>query len=338
MRGIAKYIARRLATTAVQVGVLVTIVFFLLRLLPGDPSYYLAGPQATPESVAAIRKSLNLDASLWSQYVAYVRNFFQGHWGTSISTSNNVLTDILNRFPSTFELITAGLGVGAMIMIPWAAYSAVRPRSFLSRVGAVYGRLAGATPDFFLALILILVFFTWAHVAPAPIGQVDVTQAPPGRITGMYTIDALLHGNIGLFWSATTHLALPAVTLMVVYTASFYRQMRLGVERELRTISTLYARACGLPAREIATSAVRNALPPVIALIGNTYGYMIGGAVLIETIFSWGGLGQYARVAIQQNDYFAISGVVLATSLFTLIVYLLVDVVNAALDPRIRTV
>jgi peptide/nickel transport system permease protein len=201
----------------------------------------------------------------------------------------------------------------------------------------VYGRLAGATPDFFLALILILVFFTWANIAPAPIGQLEVTETAPPRVTGMYVIDALLGGDFRQFWSATTHLILPAVTLMIVYTASFYRQMRLGVERELRTVSTLYGRACGLPERELVTSAVRNALPPVIALIGNTYAYMIGGAVLIETIFSWGGIGQYARVAVQQNDYFAISGVVLATSLFTLMVYLVVDIINAALDPRIRT-
>jgi ABC-type dipeptide/oligopeptide/nickel transport system permease component len=331
-----KFVSRRLAMTVVQVWILVTLVFFLLRLLPGDPSFYLAGPNATPESVAAIRKSLNLDASIWSQYVAYVGNFVQGDWGTAISTSKGVLNDMLDRFPATFELITAGIGVGALIMIPWAAFSALRPRSFVARVGGVYGRLAGAIPDFFLALVLILVCFTWTHIAPAPIGQVDVTLSPPDRITGMYTIDALLDGDWRLFTSALSHLVLPAATLLIVYTASFYRQMRLGMERELETTRVLYATACGLGGREIAKNAVRNALPPVIALIGNTYGYMIGGAVLIETIFSWGGLGQYARVAIQTNDYFAISGVVLVTSLFTLLVYMLVDIINAIIDPRVR--
>lgn len=311
-----------------------TVVFFLLRLLPGDPSFLLAGPSPTPDRIETIRQSLRLDRPLWEQFQAYLSNLMQGDWGRSITTGNNVLDDIVSRLPATIELVTLALVIGMLVSIPWATWSALRRTTLFARIGQVYGRFAGSIPDFWIATILILIFFGWLRWAPPPIGRLGVLASPPEQVTGLITIDSLISGDVGLAVEALRHLMLPALALIAVVTGIFYKITRAAVERELATTKCLFVEACGLSTWSVGRVALRNALPPVIAVIGNTYGYLMGGAVLIEAIFSWGGLGQYAVQAVQSSDYFAVTGVVLVASLFTLLVYLGVDVINMLLDPR----
>lgn len=336
MLGFLRFTGLRILGALAQAWAITTLVFFLLRLLPGDPAYLLAGANPSPTQIAAIRQSLKLNKPIWSQYSVYLTNFIRGDWGHSINTSNPVLVDLRDRFPATLELITFGILIGFLITVPWAAWSSFHPHNPLARLGSLYGKLAGAVPDFWLGILLILIFYTWLRIAPDPVGRLDLLDSPPNRVTGMYTIDAILAGQWTLAASALRHLFLPAAALSIVYCASFYRQTRVAMDRELRTNRVLFARACGLHNRQIRRQALRNSIPPVLALVGNTYGYMMGGAVLIESVFSWGGMGQYAVQGVQSSDYFAISGVVLAASLFTLLVYLFVDVLNGILDPRIR--
>lgn len=331
-----RLLAIRTFTALVQAGAVTAIVFLLLRLLPGDPSYLLAGPSPTPDRIEQIRRSLGLDRPIWEQFSTYIGNLLRGDWGRSITTGNNVRIDILDRLPATVELITLSMAITVVLTIPWATWSAMRPRNYLARIGGWYGRLAGSIPDFWVATISILVFFTWLNLAPAPIGRISVLERPPTRVTGFFTVDAVLAGRPELLPAIFSHLALPVFSLVVFIGGVFYKATRTAVERELATTKTLFAEACGLPDPMVGRRALRNALPPVVATIGNSYAYLMGGAVLVESIFSWGGMGQYAVQAVQASDYFAISGVVLVASLFTLLVYLAVDVVNTTLDPRSR--
>lgn len=326
----------RVGVAVLQAGVITTAVFFLLRLLPGDPSFLLAGPSPTEARLEQIRRSLRLDQPLPDQFVAYVGNLLGGDWGRSIVTGNNVLVDIAERLPATIELITVALLVSVLVAVPWAVFSAMRPRSTLARLGSTYGRLSGSVPDFWVATLLVLVLFTWLRIAPPPIGRLDIMITAPPRVTGLLTVDALIAGRADLLPAILARMVLPVLSLVAVVCSVFYKQTRAGMERQLSTGITLFAEACGLPDRRIARIALRNALPPVVATVGNTYAYLMGGAVLIEAIFSWGGMGQYAVQAVQASDYFAVTGVVLVASLFTLMIYLAVDVANALLDPRTR--
>ena len=334
---LAKYIAIRLAITAVQAAAITAVVFVLLRALPGDPAFLLAGPNPTEGRLEAIRESLRLNDPITTQFSTYVGNLVGGDWGRSINTNQNVLHDILDRAPATFELVTLAMIAAVLVALPWAAWSARHPKSFAATAGLLYGRTAGALPDFWVALLLVLVFYAFLHVVPAPLGRLGVLEAPPAQVTGLLLIDSLLSGRVDLFASALAHLALPVAALTIVAASVFYRQARAGLEHELGTSRVLFARACGLPEALIMRRSLRNAIAPVLGVVGTTYAYMLGGAVLIESIFSWGGLGQYAVDAVRSSDYYAISGIVLVTSMLALLVYLAVDVATVLLDPRLRS-
>jgi ABC-type dipeptide/oligopeptide/nickel transport system permease component len=180
------------------------------------------------------------------------------------------------------------------------------------------------------------VLFGQLQLVPAPIGRIDIALVPPPPITGFYTIDSVIAGDWRALGSALAHLALPAFTLAFVYAGPILKIARSTMVQALLGNYIMYARANGLPRRLIARYALRNALLPVITMTGITYGYLIGGAVLIEQVFAWGGLGQYAVQAITSSDYMAVSGVVLVTTLFSLLVYLIVDLLYLVVDPRIR--
>jgi ABC-type dipeptide/oligopeptide/nickel transport system permease component len=330
------YVVRRLLLLVPQVLAVTTIVFFLNRLLPGDPAYMIAGSLATKDVVASVRKQMGLDLPIWDQYLAYLGRVAHGDLGKSWLTSSQVTDDILQRLPATLELISLALLVALLIALPLGMLTALRPGSLVDRLASAYGMLAGAMPDFWWALFLIFVLFGQLQIVPAPIGRIDLALMPPPQVTGFYTIDSILAGDWGAFWSVLSHLALPAFTLAFVYAGPILKMARSTMAQALLGNYVQYARASGLPKRIVARYAFRNALLPVITMTGITYGYLIGGAVLIEQIFAWGGLGQYAVQAVTSSDYMAVSGVVLVTTVFSLLVYLTVDLVYLTVDPRIR--
>jgi ABC-type dipeptide/oligopeptide/nickel transport system permease component len=331
-----RYIARRLLFLVPQVLGVTTVVFVLIRLLPGDPAYLIAGSLATKDVITSIREQMGLNRPIWDQYLIYLGNVAQGDLGKSWLTSSPVTVDILQRLPATLELITLALALAFFIAIPLGMLTALRPGSVADRVASAYGMLAGALPDFWWALFLVFLLFGQLQLVPAPIGRLDMALLPPPQVTGFYTIDSILAGDWPALGSALAHLALPAFTLAFVYAGPILKMARATMSQALLGNFILYGRASGLPRGTIARYALRNALLPVITMTGITYGYLIGGAVLIEQVFAWGGLGQYAVQAITSSDYMAVSGVVLATTLFSLLVYLAVDLLYLAVDPRIR--
>lgn len=333
---LGRYAARRVLLLIPQVIAVTTVIFFLIRLLPGDPAYMLAGSLASQDVIDSIRLQLGLDRPLWEQYITYLGQVAQGDLGRSWLTSSQVTEDILSRFPATLELITLALMLAFCIALPLGMISALRPRTLIDRIASSYGMLAGAMPDFWWALFLVFLLYGIFQIVPAPIGRIDLMLLPPPRVTGFYIIDSVLAGDWQALRSSLAHLALPTFTLAFVYAGPILKIARVTMAEALRGQYIQYARASGLPGNVIARYAVRNALLPVITMTGITYGYLIGGAVLVEQIFAWGGLGQYAVQAITSSDYMAVSGVVLATTVFSLLVYLAVDLLYVAVDPRIR--
>jgi ABC-type dipeptide/oligopeptide/nickel transport system permease component len=333
---IVRYIAGRLAFLVPQIIGIVLVSFLLIKAVPGDPATLMLGPMATPQTIAELRAQLGLDKPLPVQFLIYVDKLAHGNLGTSWQTTRPVLEDLRLRFPATLELVTYGLLLALVIGIPLGVASALGKRGPLAKLGGFYGLVAGALPDFWLALILIYIFYSLLGWVASPIGRIDVMATPPRMITGFYTIDSLLTGNWEAFRSSIHHLILPVLTLGLVNAGPILKMTQATMERMLEADFSLYGRLCGLPERLVIRRAFRNALPSVITIVSVLYGFLIGGAVLIEIVFSWGGAGQYAVQGVLNSDFNPVLGFVIFSALFSLIVYLIVDLVYLAIDPRIR--
>ena len=315
------------------------VTFIVVRLLPGDPASRFLGSLATPDQLQAFRERIGLDKPLWEQYVNWIGDLLHGDLGMSFFTGNPVRDDIIDRFPITLELITISLILCLLIMIPLAILSARegggRISRWANRTVFGYGLLAGALPDFWLGLILIFVLYTQIGWAPAPLGQLDPGVASPNRITGFLTVDSLLTGNFEAFQSAVRHLLLPVATLVFVYGGPILKMTRQTMAGMLDSAYVEHARALGLSEFRVLAYAFRNSLPPAITMIGIVFWYLLGGAVLVETVFSWGGFGQYAVQSVLNADFNGIQGFVIVAAMFSIIIYLLVDMAYVIVDPRI---
>jgi peptide/nickel transport system permease protein len=265
-----------------------------------------------------------------------VGNVAHGDLGTSIFTSNPVLSDLLERAPATLELITWAMILTILVGVSVAIAATVWRGGVIDFASRIYGLAAGAIPDFWVGLLLIFFLFSLAGIAPAPFGRIDAMLPPPERITGFYTVDSVLTGNWGALGSAAARLALPVLTLTIVNAGALMKLTRTVFSDIYRSDFIRHARACGLPERVIVRSALRNSLPPIITLIGFLFGFLLGAAVLVETIFAWGGLGQYAVQAVTNSDYPALQGFVLVAAAFILLVYMAVDIAYEFADPRIK--
>jgi peptide/nickel transport system permease protein len=248
-----------------------------------------------------------------------------------------VLQDVRQRLPATLELVLCAGLLSVALGIPIGVYTAVKRRGVADKVLFGYGMLAGSIPDFWLGLILIFVFFSKLGIVPGPIGQLDPIVSTPPPVTGMIVIDALVAGEWEAFRSALWHLLLPVATLTLVYMTLIIKNTRSAVEEMMESDFVEHGRALGLPRRTLLRYALRNAMPPVVTVIGIVFWFLLGGAVLVETVFAWGGLGQYAVEAVVNSDYAPLQAFVLLAAVFTLVVFLLVDLAYFLIDPRIRT-
>jgi ABC-type dipeptide/oligopeptide/nickel transport system permease component len=319
-----------------QLAGVLFITFILIRLLPGDPALTLLGNLATPEAIAALREHLGLNQSIINQFIVYAQNVGHFDLGMSILTSNPVTVDLWERAPATFELIFYSLLATITIGLSAASLAVVRRGGFFDRAGQAYGLLAGAIPDFWVALLLIFFGFHCLGWAPPPFGRLDTFLNPPTRITGFLTIDSLMTGDWPALASAIGRLVLPVATLTIVNAGALMKMAGTVLESNYQSEFAKHARACGISESIIVWKALRNSLPPLITQIGFIAGFLLGGAVLVETIFSWNGIGQYAVQAVVHSDYAALQGFVLLASIFILLVYLVVDVLYELADPRIR--
>lgn len=332
----AWYFSRRLLLLIPQGAAILAATFVFVRLLPGDPVAAALGSLATEEQIQSLRAQFGLDKSIPQQFWVYLQDFFQGQLGTSWYTAHPVLSDLGHRFPATLELVSYSLFLALAIGIPLGLLLAIKPGGILDRASFGYGMLAGSLPEFWWGLVLLFIFFSELGWFPAPLGRLSAGAVPPSHITGMYAVDSVLTGNWPALKDSVAHLALPVLTLVFVIVGPIMKMTRENMIRVLESDYILCARSLGLNSGTVGRRALREALPPVVTLIGVSYGYLIGGAVLVETVFSWGGAGQYAVKAISNSDYAAIQGIVLFAALFSLVVYFVVDVLHLALDPRLR--
>ncbi len=333
---IALYIGKRLLFVIPQLLGIVFISFFLIKLIPGDPAVLMLGPNATASAVEKLRAEMGLDQPVVQQFLIYMENVLKGDLGMSWQTARPVLTDLLERFPATLELVVLSLIVALLIGIPLGVSSAMRPRGPLRKVADYYGLLAGALPDFWLALVLIFVFYSILQIAPAPLGRYSIMMLPPQNVTGFLLIDALIGRNFDVFFSALSHLFLPVLTLGLVNAGPILKITQSTMDRALTSDFIGYARMSGLPRKMVRRQAIRASAPNIITIVSVLFSFLIGSAVLVEIVFGWGGAGQYAVAGVLNADINPVLGFVLFSAVLSLVVYLIVDLLYFALDPRTR--
>lgn len=336
-RHLGRYLLKRLLFVIPQLIGITFITFVSIRLIPGDPARLIAGPNATEATLAQITSDLGLDRPLIVQYFIYLGDLLQGDLGTSYLTKAPVADDIIKRLPATLELLIASLFIAFTAGVVIGAYLAFHRGSLVDRVLSIYLKMAGAIPEFWLGLLLIYIFFVKLGIAPAPLGRIDPLVDPPREITRSYVIDSLITGNWTAFRSSLARLILPVVTFSLVLTAPFMKMTRQTMTEVLNSDYMRLGSAMGLRKPTIWRNSLKNSLPPVITLLGFLCSYSLGGAVLIESVFAWGGMGQYAVSSIVSSNYAAVQAFVLVSALISLVVYLLVDLAYMALDPRLST-
>ncbi len=330
------YLLRRLAgIVAVILGVSV-ITFAVSHVIPADPVLAALGDKATQDQIVAFRAEYGLDKPLPVQYALYLDGLIHGDLGKSIRTRRPVLDDLRDFFPATVELALAALLVSLLIGIPTGIWSALKRNHLPDYLVRTFSIIGGALPIFWLGLILIGLFYYRLNWLPAG-GRIDQFIAPPTRITGLYTVDSLLTSNLPALGSSLQHLILPAFALGYYSTAVIARMVRSSMLEVLAQDYLRTARSKGL--RESAVvlhHALRNAMIPTLTIIGVTFGSLLSGAVLTETIFDWNGLGRYATQSAINLDFPAVMGVTLLAAIIYASANLLVDLAYFALDPRIQ--
>ena len=311
------------------------VVFFMVRAIPGDPAQILLGQQATPEQVRALREQLGLNENPIIQYLIFLKGAVTGDLGESIVTGRPVTVELLDRFPATLELALAALLFAVAVGIPVGVIAAVKQYSIVDKITSVIALTGVSMPIFWLALILVVIFTVNLGLLPFP-GRLSNGVAVI-KITGMVLPDSLLTLNFAGFWDGLKHLILPAIALGTIPMAVVTRMTRSSMLEVMSEDYVRTARAKGVvPWRVVFRHALRNAMLPVVTVIGLQFGLLMSGAVLTETIFGWGGIGQIALDSIYRRDYAMIQGVVLYGATFFVLVNLLVDILYAVLDPRVR--
>ena len=319
----------------VVVGVVV-ISFVLTRALPGDPAVYFAGPAADEASIAQIRTALGLDKPLPVQFAIYVQELATGNLGNSLTTGQPVVEDLARRLPASLELTLAALLLSCAIAVPLGVLAATRPGSWVDHVCRVLVTAGVSMPTFFTGILLIYVFYYLLGWAPSPLGRLDFIYIEPDRVTGFFLIDALLAGDWETFFAALRQLALPACTLALFTLAPIARMTRAAMLSALSSDFVRTARAAGLTKRKVVYGyALKNALLPVVTTLGMVFSFTLGANVLVEKVFAWPGIGSYAVEALVASDYAAVQGFVLAMALLFVALNLVIDLLYAAIDPRI---
>jgi len=334
---LGQYIARRLvALVPVLFGVSI-LVFSLIRLIPGDPVIVMLGERARAEDVARVRQEMGFDRPIYIQYIEWLRRVVTGDLGKSIIGRMPVTDELKQRLPATIEMVFFAMIIGVVIGVGIGILSAIKRNSLID-VGSMFAALLGVSmPIYWLALILIYALAVERHIFP-PSQRLDVqlSLAVP-RHTGFMLIDTVLTGDPKLFLNAVWHLILPSFVLSTTIMPILARLTRASMLEVLRQDYVRTARAKGLHEWfVIMRHALKNSLLPVVTIVGLQLGGLLGGALLTETIFSWPGMGSWAYGAILSRDYPIVQAAVLVSATIYVFVNLLVDIMYAYLDPRIR--
>jgi peptide/nickel transport system permease protein len=334
---VAAYILRRLAALGLTLVGLSMVVFAIARLLPGDPARLAAGPQASAAEVEAIVRQYGLDRPIWEQYLSYAGGLLRGDWGTSILSRRPVAEELAAYLPATLELVIAALLIAVLVGIPAGLLSGVYANRWPDTLSRTFSLGLVSMPRFFLGLLLQLGFAMWLVLLPLG-GRFPITEPPPDHITGFFTVDSLIVGDIEGLVIALHHLILPAAALSLSPLATITRMMRAATVEALQQDWVLTERALGLsPALIVGKYVLRNAASSSLTVIGLYVGWLLGGTVLVETVFDWPGIGLYATRAITTQDFAPIVGVTLVVGAIFVTVNLVVDLLYGVLNPKVRT-
>ena len=310
-------------------------MFFMVRAIPGNPAQIMLGQQASQEQVQQLTEKMGLDKPIFVQYGLFLKDALRGDLGDSTVTGRPVTTELLVRFPATFELVAFAMLIAIVVGVPVGVISAVRQYSLLDKSTSVLALTGISMPIFWLAMILVVIFGVNLELLPFP-GRLDPTTAITS-ITGLVLVDSLLTLNFAGFWDGLLHLIMPALALATIPMAVIMRMTRSSMLEVMNEDYVRTARAKGVvPWRVIFKHALRNAMLPTITVIGLQVGLLMGGAIITETIFSWPGIGLYTYTSISSRDYASIQGVVLYAALLFVLINLIVDILYAILDPRVR--
>lgn len=330
-----KFVVRRLLLVVPVLFGLLILTFIMVRVVPNDPSATLAGENATVEQIEKIRQQYGFDRPLYEQFFIYLKQVATADLGTSLYTNRPVVQDILRLLPATLELTFMALFLSVGIGIPLGVLAAVFHNRFIDHVLRIFTVGGLAIASFWFAIMLQLLFSMELDLLPLR-GRLGVTVNPPPHLTGSYLLDALFTGHFDIFVNALQHITLPAVTLSLGSMATITRFTRSGMLETLQKDFVIYETAVGYPRPIIiGIYVLRNSLVATITQIGLLFGALIAGAVVIEAVFDWPGIGFYLVNAIFTADYKAILAVTLLVGVFYAMVNILVDVVHGLVDPRV---
>ena len=330
-----KYIIRRLVLLVPVLFGVSLATFVVMHLFTTDPAAMILGQHATAERMEAVRQELGIDKPIYVQFGNYLSQIVHGDLGRSVITKTSITDELMKRFPATVELAVVAIFIASIIGITLGVVSAVKQNSIYDYGAMVTALMGVSMPIFWLGLMMIIVFSVILGWLPSS-GRIGIGMQPE-HITGLYLLDSMLTGNLESFWDALEHLLMPAVALGSYSTAIIARMTRATMLETIRQDYIRTARAKGLPEKiVIVKHALRNALIPVVTVIGLQMGALLGGAVLTETVFSWPGIGAYVVDGIMSSDYPRVQGAVLLVGTIFVLVNLVVDVLYSYLDPRIQ--
>ncbi|MBO0980082.1 ABC transporter permease [Microbacterium sp. SD291] len=333
-----RYLASRLAVAALLLWGLITLSFALVSLLPGDPAVALLGEYATPSDVARINAELGLDKPYFERYLDYLLRTLGGDLGTSFFTGSSVSEELWTRVPNTLVYLVPGLLLALVIGLGLGTLAAYRVGRLADRSFSVVVSILMAMPEFVLALLLLYIFYQQLRVAPAPLGMLSAADITPPVITGWLPVDAVLAGQWGTVGSILSRAALPIVTLGLFFAAPFGKTVRTGLLQILNSPQIEFARACGLRPWQVfgyALSDVRGALMTYMVLL---FAAALSGAAIVESVFSWPGVGGWSLDGVLKGDVPVIQGFVLVMGATSLLGYVILDTLITLLDPRTRAI
>lgn len=333
-----KFIGKRLIYLVVMLFGVATLVFILTKLVPGDPVTANLSQRALNDEtvVAAFRAKYGLDKPIIVQYFMYIGNLLKMDLGTSIRTNNPVLSELSRCYPATIELALVSIIFAAIFGILFGIISAVKRNSIIDQIVRAISVTGVSLPSFWFALIMLYFLYYKFQVFPGP-GRLSNSFSAPATVTGLYVLDSLIEGNVAKAMDALSHLILPSIVLAAFTMGLITRTTRSNLLEVMSTDYIRTARAKGLSRIGlIMKHALGNALIPVLTVIGLGLGNLLGGMVLVETIFNWPGVGQFAYQSVMSNDYPAIIGVALLIALNYMVINTIVDILYGIIDPRVR--
>ncbi len=327
----------RIAVMPVHLLVFAVLAFGLLRLMPGDPVAAILGDQPfTREDYNRLQESLGLSGSIPEQFLTYLQGLLALDLGTSLVSLRPVSGELAVRIPATVELAALGMVACILVSVIASLLAVVRPKSIVARIMTAYSRAAGAIPDFVLAVLGLIFLYATLRVLPAPMGRLSPGLAQPNTVTGFPFLDTMLQG----YWDATgdmaAHLVLPIAVLALSQAPIMTNLLITGLRKSIDSPSTLFRIATGASRFTVYLSVYRRAIPSAVTIAGSIFAGLIGGAIIIEQLFGFVGLGSYASTAVAGSDYPALQGFLLVAAALVLVVFLVIDVLNMIIDPRRR--